>query len=107
MLLRTIRLGAEARYAALNEEDRIAYKKSLKAYRDAYAIAETERAEGRAQGIAEGLAKGLAQGCAKGEQIERRKSISMMLSFGIQPEQIADKYGISVTEVMRIAGSDS
>ena len=55
------KLGEVAQYAALNEEDKKAYNKSLKAYRDAYAIYETERAEGRAQGLAEGRAETIAE----------------------------------------------
>ncbi len=51
------RLGEVARFAALDERDRKAYKESLKAYRDSYAIAATERAEGRAEGRAETIAE--------------------------------------------------
>ncbi len=54
------RLGKVARYAALNDRDKEAYKASLKAYRDSYAIAETERAEGRAEGIRDIARKMLA-----------------------------------------------
>ncbi|MDE6856883.1 MAG: Rpn family recombination-promoting nuclease/putative transposase, partial [Muribaculaceae bacterium] len=51
------KLGEVAQYAALNDEDKRAYNKSLKAYRDAYAIYETERAEGRAEGRAAAIAE--------------------------------------------------
>lgn len=51
------KLGEVAQYAALSEENKTAYKKSLKAYRDAYAIYKTERAEGRAEGRAETIAE--------------------------------------------------
>lgn len=47
------RLEKVAQYAALTEKERKAYRESLKVYRDNYAIAETERAEGRAEAIAE------------------------------------------------------
>ncbi len=87
------RLGKVARYAALNEKDKQAYKESLKAYRDGYAIAATERAEGRAEGLAEGIAK------------ERQESIRIMLSFGIPADQIAEKYGITIEEVKQIEKS--
>ncbi len=80
------RLGKVARYAALNEKDKQAYRESLKAYRDGYAIAATERAEGRAEGRAE----------------ERQESIRIMLSFGIPADQIAAKYGITAEEVKEI-----
>lgn len=52
-----IRLGQVAKYAALNDKDKKAYKESLKIYRDTYAIYKTERAEGRAEGRAEALAE--------------------------------------------------
>lgn len=58
------RLGKVAKYATLNDREKKAYKESLKVYRDNYAIAETERAEGRAEGKAEGIAsmiKGMAR----------------------------------------------
>lgn len=51
------RLDNVAKYAALTDRDKKAYKESLKVYRDNYAIAETERNEGRAEGRAEALAE--------------------------------------------------
>ena len=74
------------KYAALSEHDKYAYKASLKAYRDAYAIAETERSEGRAEGKAE----------------ERKNNFKAMVSFGITTEQIAKKFGLSEDEVLKI-----
>lgn len=47
------RLNNVAKYAALTDRDKKAYKESLKVYRDNYAIAETERNEGRAEALAE------------------------------------------------------
>ena len=79
-----------AKYAALSEHDKYAYKASLKAYRDAYAIAETERSEGRAEGRAEGKAE------------ERKSNFKAMVSFGITTEQIAKKFGLSEDEVLKI-----
>ena len=76
-------LNKVARYAALNEQDRIAYKKSLKAYRDAYAIAETERAEGRAEGRAE----------------EKRDIARKMLEKGMDAESVASFTGLSMSEI--------
>ena len=83
-------LGKVAKYAALSEHDKHAYKASLKAYRDAYAIAETERSEGRAEGRAEGKAE------------ERTNNFKAMVSFGITTEQIAKKFGLSEDEVLKI-----
>ncbi|MDE6512347.1 MAG: Rpn family recombination-promoting nuclease/putative transposase [Muribaculaceae bacterium] len=91
-------LNKVARYAALTEKDKKAYKESLKAYRDAYAIYETEQAIGEARGIQIGEARGKAE--------ERRNSIRMMLSFGVPANKIAEKYSMTEEEVMRIGESD-
>lgn len=53
------RLRKVAEIAALTESQRQEYDKSLKIYRDNYAIAMTERNEGYAEGISEGRAEGL------------------------------------------------
>lgn len=100
------KLAQATQYANLSEQDKDAYRKSLKAYRNAYAIYETERAEGRAQGLAQGIAEGRAVGKAEGRAEERRASFKTMLSFGISPEQIAAKYHIQIDEVLRIANSN-
>ena len=105
-----------ARYAALSENDKKAYKASLKAYRDAYAADEASRnrgkaegraeglAEGRAEGLAEGMKKGLAEGMkkglAQGIEKERAESFRNMISFGVSPAQIAKKYGITEEDVL-------
>ena len=85
------KLNQVAKYAALTEDDKKAYKKSLKAYRDSYAIAETERTIGREEGRAEGRAE------------EIKTAIRHMLSFGISPEKIAEKYGITTENVLSVA----
>ncbi len=64
------RLGKIARYAALNEKDKKAYKESLKAYRDGYAIAETERKLGRAEGEMVAMMRVAKKMKAKGSSIE-------------------------------------
>ena len=100
------KLAQATQYANLSEKDKEAYRKSLKAYRNAYTIYETERAEGRAQGLAQGIAEGRAVGKAEGRAEERRASFKTMLSFGISPEQIAAKYKMQVDDVLRIANSN-
>ncbi|MDE6855090.1 MAG: hypothetical protein K2J34_01320 [Muribaculaceae bacterium] len=100
--------------ATLTPEQRYHYEADVKIVRDtlnqirgAYQDGEENgEKRGLEKGRAEGLAEGRAEGLAEGEQIERRKSIRMMLSFGIPPEQIAKEYGISITEVAHIAESD-
>lgn len=99
-------LNRVARYAALTDKDKKAYKESLKAYRDAYAIYETEQAIGEARGIQIGEARGIQIGESRGKAEERRKSIRMMLSFGLSARQIAEKYQMTEEEVMKIGESN-
>ena len=98
-------LGRVARYAALSEKDKEAYKASLKAYRDAYAADEAAkelgRSEGLAQGLEEGLAQGLEKGLAQGLEKGRVEAFRNMVSFGISVDQIASKYGMSAEEVLK------
>lgn len=84
------RLGKVARFAALNKEEQKAYKASLKAYRDSYAIMKNERDEGRVEGI------------EIGREQERENGIRIAFSFGASPEAIAEKYGVSIDMVKRI-----
>ena len=93
------KLGEVAQYAALNDEDKRAYNKSLKAYRDAYAIYETERAEGRAQGLAEGRAEGLAEGMAKGLAKGRVEAIA-------EKTRLAREIGVSEDLIAKLFGSE-
>lgn len=89
------RLGKVARVAALKEEERTAYDASLKAYRDAYAIAKTERTEGFAEGRAEGLAEGLAEGRAEGIE-----SVALnMIKSGVSDETIHEYTGLSHAQI--------
>lgn len=90
-----------------------AYEESLKALRDYENVLESARRkaerEGMAKGMEEGMAKGMeegmAKGMAKGEERERKESIRFMLSLGITPQVIADKYGVSADEVIRLSES--
>ena len=88
-------LGKKARYAALTDPERKAYNESLKAYRDAYAIAATERAEGRAEGLAEGRAEGLAEGRAE----ERLAIARNLLKAGQEIELISSATSLSRHEI--------
>lgn len=103
-------LGRVARYAALNDDDKEAYRKSLKAYRDAYAIAETERSIGKEEGILigkeEGILIGKEEGILIGEAKERRNSIRTMLAVKVPAEIIAKQYGMTVEEILKIAASN-
>lgn len=96
------KLGEVAKVAALDKEKRSAYEKSLKIYRDNYAIAMTERtegfAEGRAEGIVEGKAEGKAEGIAKGVRI--------MSEMGITSNVIAEKFNIPLSKVEEILANN-
>ncbi|MDE6273023.1 MAG: hypothetical protein K2M31_08465 [Muribaculaceae bacterium] len=92
------RLGDVARYGALSDKEKKAYKESLKVYRDNYAIMETERTEGRAEGLAEGLAKGLAKG-----RTESKLHIARaMLSDGMNPDVISKYTGLSLADISNL-----
>ena len=82
------RLGDVARYGALTERDKKAYKESLKVYRDNYA-AETARNEGRAEGMAKGIEKGMAKGRAEVIAEKARQAKEM----GLPDDLIARLFG--------------
>lgn len=87
-----------ARSSLLNENEIIAYSQSLEKLRDTQVgikyAADKARAEARERALAEGRAEGRAE--------ERESSIRIMLSLGIAPETIADKYEISLEDVLRL-----
>ncbi len=102
--------GQSARVAALSKEEQVAYEASLKAYRDSYAIATTERrlgfAEGEAKGRAEGEAKGRAEGEAKGrakgaakKNLENARNFKLL---GVDPAIIAKGTGLTIEEIERL-----
>lgn len=80
------RLGKVAKVAALNDEDRTAYNESLKVYRDAYAIAQTERTEG----FTEGMEKGI-------------KNVAInMIKMGVPDEMIQQATGLSIAQITEL-----
>ncbi|MDE6090716.1 MAG: hypothetical protein K2G41_08435 [Duncaniella sp.] len=85
------RLGEVAKVAALTDNEREAYDKSLKVYRDSYAIAETERAEGREEGRAEGRVEGRAE--------EKLSNARNLKKLGIPIDIIAKGVGLSESEI--------
>ena len=84
-----------ARSSRLRDDEKIAYSQSLEKLRDTRRgisfAADKAREQGRAEGFEEGRDK------------ERLNSIHIMLSLGIAPEAIAEKYGISKDEVIRMS----
>ena len=86
----------------LTEEEAVAYSESyLKELERQSALrftAKKNREEGREEGIEIGE--------AKGKEEERRKSIRLMLSFGISAQKIAENYEMPLEEVLRLAESE-
>lgn len=105
------RLERVASYAALSEEDRIAYEADLKwasEYEEEIATAKREaaeegRAEGRAEGIAEGRAEGIAEGraegLAEGELLQAWKTARIMHLKGRSLLEISEYTGLSEVEL--------
>ena len=79
-----------AKVRPLSEKEHIAYNKSLKIYRDNYAIAKTERSEGYEEGIAEGIEEGV------------RKVALNMLKSGTNMEYIHNMTGLTIEEINKL-----
>ena len=80
------RLESVTNYANLDKEQRRAYDEDLKIYRDFQNCMDFK----------------LQEGIEEGKNEERRNSIRMMASFGIDPQDIADKYQMSLKEIQSI-----
>lgn len=114
------RLEKVASYAALSEEDRIAYEADLKwasDFEEVVATAKREAAEeGRAEGIAEGRAEGIAEGRAEGIAEGRAEGIAegmaqalwevalRMWNNGNEIDQISQTTGLPVDELSKRFG---
>ncbi len=83
------KLGKVAKVAALNDKELAAYNRSLKTYRDAYAIAKTERNEGFAEGIEKG----------------KLSVAKNMLSMGIAENVILQATGLSSDQLSSLRQS--
>lgn len=77
-------------YASLSPEDRRVYDRDLMAYRDLVNQMNYAKTEGREKGIKEGMA------------MEKKYSIRIMAELGINPKVIAEKYSMTVDEVMNV-----
>ncbi len=100
------RLEEVANVATLTPEQRYHYEADLKIVRDTINQIRGAYQDGEETGIEIGRIEGRAEGIEIGELNERRKSINLMLSFGIAPQEIAGKYGLTTEEIMRIAESN-
>ena len=84
-------LNDVAQVAALPQKKRRNYERSLKAYRDMYAIMETERADG----IAEGLQKGREEGREEG----RKELARALKNLGADLSMIAKASGLTIDQI--------
>ncbi len=96
------RLGKVARIAALSKSERAAYDKSLKAYRDGYAIALTERTEGYEEGVEVGRAEGLSEGIEKGIKKGILATARNLLKMDIDINTISESTGLSLEEILSL-----
>ncbi|MDE6741913.1 MAG: Rpn family recombination-promoting nuclease/putative transposase [Muribaculaceae bacterium] len=82
----------------LTEEEAVAYSESYLKELDRQSAIRFTAKKSREEGIEIGE--------AKGKEEERRKSIGLMLSFGISAQQIAENYEMPLEEVLKIAQSE-
>ncbi len=80
---------------SLTPEERYVYEADLKIVRDT--INQIRGA------YLAGIAVGTAEARVEGKESERQKGIQIMLSLGISPELIAEKFKISPKEVIRLS----
>ncbi len=57
---------------------------------------------GKAEGRAEGIEVGKAEGREEGRTQERLENIRFMLSIGVDPEIISNKFDIPVEEILKL-----
>lgn len=84
------------------KEELVAYSQSLQRMRDYQSGLEYVRRESFDDGVSKGIEKGRAEGRAEGREEERAESIRFMLSVGVAPEVIADKYGMTPEAVLSL-----
>ncbi len=96
------RLGEVAKVAALNPKDKKAYDRSLKIYRDNYAIAETERAQGKKEGLEEGIIIGKEEGIIIGKEEEKCNIAINLINIGMNDDDISRATGLSPEKVSSI-----
>ena len=99
-------LGDMAAYAALSEEDRMAYDADLKAYRDMIGQLVCAKEDGREEGREEGRKEGLAEGLAKGREEGQAIIVRSMVQSGLDLNQIAKIINMSIADIERILNSN-
>ena len=82
----------------LTEEEAVAYSESYLKELDRQSAIRFTAKKNREEGIEIGE--------ARGKEEERRKSIRLMLSFGISAQQIAENYDMPLEEVLKMAESE-
>lgn len=92
------RLYSRAEIANMNPRQYREYEASLKAYRDAYSIAQTER-NARKREREEGREEGLAEGRAEGEHNNQLATARRMKSDGMPIDLIAKYTNLTQEEI--------
>jgi len=77
------RLAEVAEVSKLSKEDRLAYDRALKRYRDTYNAMTGAEMKGRAEGLAKGRAEGLAKGRAEGLAEGRAEGLAEGMAKGV------------------------
>ena len=95
------RLYSRAEIANMNPRQYREYERSLKRYRDAYSIAQTERNE-RKREREEARAEGLAEGRAEGKKDQAYETAMKMKQLGYSIDIIADITGLAPDEIEKI-----
>jgi predicted transposase/invertase (TIGR01784 family) len=81
----------------------LAYRDSLKDYRDYYNTIDFAEIKGRKEGREEGLKEGRAEGRAEGEQSKAYEIARQMLADGISIDMIAKYTKLSSDEIEKIS----
>ena len=91
-----------AEIAKYDSTELIAYRDSLKDYRDYYNTIEFAEIKGETRGHEKGLIEGHARGKAEGKAEGKREMITAMLLNGLSCEMIANISKLSIEEIKEI-----
>ena len=61
--------------------------------------------EGMAKGMEEGMAKGMEEGMKEGMQKGRAEILNCLIASGMTIDEVADRLGLTVDEVLKLTGS--
>lgn len=96
------RLFEAAEIAQFTPDEREAYEKSLKYYRDLKNVVDTSHEEGRLEGREEGRAEGLQEGIEKGRNEEKIEIAKKMILQGLENALIQSVTALSNEELEKL-----